>query len=326
MGNQNSSEKAEKHHGSKEHKSDSQPHSPAHSSPLYREKSKDAYHHDQYQREEATPSTRREPRRRESIHTLSGKSSAAPPEVSANLATAAVATPTQSANSHARASTHSRTRSTTATTPRLFPQDSTTSATASFASDKQDMGQEQSRQSARPTSRDRKHQHLDKPVVPEVKTSPVSRPVDVPVAAQSFEPSPLDPHAPPAEAYHLPPSNYSRPPRLPLPIEEESHTPGSPIILAADLTSPADGNDLGEDHIPRRSSVISSTVDDEEDPEDFDAIYANRQPPGRTVPTPVEWRYEAERVYVTGSFADFWRKKFRMYKKYVSLMSGPNPW
>jgi hypothetical protein len=118
----------------------------------------------------------------------------------------------------------------------------------------------------------------------------------------------------PADAsqdYLVPSSHFSRPPRLPLPIEEEVHTPGSPIVSPTDL--PAESLDHGdvEGALPRRTSMLSSTTADDDDlGEEFKV-----PTPGRpTVPTLIEWEGAGERVYVTGTFAG-WNKKYKLHKK-----------
>lgn len=107
-------------------------------------------------------------------------------------------------------------------------------------------------------------------------------------------------------SYHL-----SRPPRLPLPIAEEVHTPGSPILAPTDAGAPLE-EDVealeGENTLPRRSSALSSTTVDEEDAEELKIDKT-----GLTVPTTFEWREGGERIYVTGSIFD-WNTKRRLYK------------
>jgi hypothetical protein len=142
-----------------------------------------------------------------------------------------------------------------------------------------------------------------------------SKPVDVPVSAISTESTtlrshsqPIDPSGPAATqdmSYHL-----TRPPRLPLPIEEEVHTPGSPIIAPADagIDTPAlDIYQLDNDTLPRRSSALSNTTIDEEDAEELRVDKT-----GATVPTPFEWRRDGEKVYVTGTIFQ-WNKKHRLH-------------
>jgi hypothetical protein len=106
-------------------------------------------------------------------------------------------------------------------------------------------------------------------------------------------------------SYHL-----TRPPRLPLPIEEEVHTPGSPIIAPADvdIDAPAlDIDQLDSDALPRRASALSNTTIDEEDAEELRVDKTKA-----TVPTPFEWHQNGEKVYVTGTIFQ-WNKKHRLH-------------
>jgi hypothetical protein len=149
------------------------------------------------------------------------------------------------------------------------------------------------------------------------KSSPLPKPIDIAapndkhaadhVPFEADAPSPTAAKPPSlTESYQLPSAQYSRPPRLPLPIEEELHTPGSPILSPADVAAvePLDG-------LPRRSSVLSSTTDADDDLGDLDTVAGGLHPP---VPTLIEWREGGEKVYVTGTFAG-WDRKFRLHKK-----------
>ena len=262
-------------------------------------------HTDGSQRTHDIPA-RREPRRRESINTLSSaKATAAPPSASLESATAqpisASGSPQQTRNTSSPS--HTRTRSSTVATPRLQPTDAQYIDKA--------MGNESSRlQQVPPRSRAR---DTPPPTQSEPKASPASRPVDVPGGTQSFLPSPLDPSAPPSEAYQLPPASYSRPPRLPLAIEEEIHTPGSPII--SPLDAGGDNNDV-DNIVTRRASVISSTVDDEDEPDEYQGHMPATGVDVPKIPTIVEWRDAAptDKVYVTGTFTD-WQRKYRLHHK-----------
>ena len=145
-----------------------------------------------------------------------------------------------------------------------------------------------------------------------------SKPVDVPIPSSNHNESnslrshsmsmSLEPSGPPLTqdmAYHL-----TRPPRLPLPIEEEVHTPGSPIIAPADadIDAPAlDIEALDNDTLPRRSSALSNTTLDEEDAEELRVDKTKA-----TVPTPLEWREGGDKVYVTGTIFS-WNKKQRLH-------------
>jgi len=105
-------------------------------------------------------------------------------------------------------------------------------------------------------------------------------------------------------------SYLTRPPRLPLPIEEEVHTPGSPIIAPADIGQPLEEVD-GLDSVgglPRPSSTLSttSTVEDE----DTEELRVDKTRP--TVPTRLEWLRGGDKVYVTGTIFE-WDKKCRLH-------------
>lgn len=146
-----------------------------------------------------------------------------------------------------------------------------------------------------------------------------SKPVNVPLPPSNNDPSslrshphshshsqPLEPSGPPATqdmSYHL-----TRPPRLPLPIEEEVHTPGSPIIAPADIDAPVlDIEALDNDALPRRSSALSNTTIDDEDAEELRVDKTKA-----TVPTVFEWKKGGDKVYVTGTIFQ-WNKKHRLH-------------
>jgi hypothetical protein len=141
-----------------------------------------------------------------------------------------------------------------------------------------------------------------------------SKPVDVPVPAPNPDSSSLrsysqsvEPSGPVAQdmSYHL-----TRPPRLPLPIEEEVHTPGSPIIAPQDTDiPPLDSESLEQDTLPRRASALSNTTIDEEDAEELRVDKTKA-----TVPTTLEWLEGkgGEKVYVTGTIFQ-WNKKHRLH-------------
>lgn len=164
-------------------------------------------------------------------------------------------------------------------------------------------------------------------------SSPQSHPVDVPAPAREeprAEPqddliSAIDPAD--ASQDYIPASHFNRPPRLPLPIEEEVHTPGSPIISPQDLSSPIDHGEV-EGALPKRSSMLSTTTADDDDL--GDEFKPNTGRP--TVPTLIEWEGPGERVYVTGTFAG-WNRKYRLHRNgpskkkdalsaYVSITPG----
>ena len=156
---------------------------------------------------------------------------------------------------------------------------------------------------AQPLKEEPKREQRDQP----------SKPVDVPAPAVNVESSSLrsysnsiEPSGPPATqdmSYHL-----TRPPRLPLPIEEEVHTPGSPIIAPADIDVPVlDVEALDNEPLPRRTSALSNTTIDEEDAEELRVDKTKA-----TVPTTFEWLHGGDKVYVTGTIFQ-WNKKHRLH-------------
>ena len=200
-------------------------------------------------------------------------------------------------------------RGTTAThrprNPQSIPAAHLTPASPSPNSNSPSLYSTQPQMGARPSKEEPKADVRDQP----------SKPVDVPVSAVNADSSslrshsqPIDPSGPPATqdmSYHL-----TRPPRLPLPIEEEVHTPGSPIIAPTDLdidTPALDVDQLDSDTLPRRSSALSNTTIDEEDAEELRVDKT-----GATVPTTFEWHQKGDKVYVTGTIFQ-WNKKHRLH-------------
>ncbi|KAI9847808.1 MAG: hypothetical protein M1837_001701 [Sclerophora amabilis] len=242
-------------------------------------------------------SSRREPRRRDSIQALSsGKATAAPPSESL-----------ESATGHSSSTTHRAPPSTSRPRSRTIEPSQLVSSTTDA-----NMGNESSRPSTEEAPS--QTQPLEESNL-EIKPFSPSRPVDVPVSAEGAskqESLPVHPAAPPQDLYYIPPSQAQRPPRLPLPIEEELHTPGSPIISPADVSSALEEPSV-EEIIPRKTSGLSTTtVDDDDLGEDLQP-YNVEGTPRMTVPTLVEWKQKGEKVYVTGTFAN-WNRKFRLHR------------
>ncbi|KXJ92741.1 hypothetical protein Micbo1qcDRAFT_133101 [Microdochium bolleyi] len=99
-------------------------------------------------------------------------------------------------------------------------------------------------------------------------------------------------------------SYIPRPPRLPLPIEEEIHTPGSPIIAPEDVGDDIDTAPLDKDvTLPRRASGLSNATDED----DSEELRVDKTRP--TVPTRVEWLGGGQKVYVTGTPFQWSRKQ-----------------
>lgn len=143
-----------------------------------------------------------------------------------------------------------------------------------------------------------------------------STPVRVPRGAdpgrQRGPDSQFEPSGPPPDPSYIPHSNLNFPPRLPLPIEEEIHTPGSPILTPAGFSSVLHEDDV-EGPLPRQASGVSSTTIDEDDIGDELQPFA-LDDSRRTVPTVVTWNQGGDKVYVTGTFTS-WSRKFRMNRE-----------
>lgn len=241
------------------------------------------------------------PRRRESIATLSTNKATARPSVTLESATASTShSSTLSAEESAR-SIH-------------FPP--TPHYRAGSTASQDIMGNQESKQAH------------DKKGAPYRPSSTKPKAINVPGVDKQQQPaaeipSPQRPHLQQREepmgfddSYLSNASTFSRPPRLPLPIEEELHTPGSPIISPADVSGPVGPIEPLEElpGLPRRSSVLSSTtLDDDDLGDDLGSLEGGPHVP---VPTLLEWRESGDKVYVTGTFAG-WDRKFRLHKKYV---------
>ncbi|KAK5630689.1 hypothetical protein RRF57_006404 [Xylaria bambusicola] len=102
-------------------------------------------------------------------------------------------------------------------------------------------------------------------------------------------------------AYPMP-----RPPRLPLPIEEEIHTPGSPIASPEDIDN-HDVDDIAplddQAGIPRRASGLSNVTDED----DAEELRVDKSRP--TLPTRITWLRGGQKVYVTGTPFQWSRKQ-----------------
>ncbi|KAK4179065.1 hypothetical protein QBC36DRAFT_323319 [Triangularia setosa] len=145
-----------------------------------------------------------------------------------------------------------------------------------------------------------------------------AKPVAVPYSHNSPS-SPRSPRSPRSEDIYesvvMPHSSLqdmsymTRPPRLPLPIEEEVHTPGSPIISPADIGQPLeDVEELDSQGLVRPpSNVSNASVLEDDDPE---GLLVDKNRP--TVPTRLEWRRGGDKVYVTGTIFQ-WNRKTRLH-------------
>ncbi|KAJ9608943.1 galactose metabolism- protein [Cladophialophora chaetospira] len=129
-------------------------------------------------------------------------------------------------------------------------------------------------------------------------------------------------HSQPYEDRRYAPVAQLRPPRLPLPIADVS-VPESPTLMPVDKASDADVPLFDTDgplaiagpHIRRRSSMLSTHTQSEDENEVGEELqpYAVN-PTTQTTPTVIEWNHGGNKVYVTGTFAN-WEKKYRLHPR-----------
>ena len=122
----------------------------------------------------------------------------------------------------------------------------------------------------------------------------------------------FEPSGPPRDPEFVPRSNFGLPPRLPLPIGEELHTPGSPILDAQGSSA------LHEDEVdgllPRPTSNVSNNTLEEDELGNELRQYPPYEGGRTTVPTTIHWKNGGDKVYVTGTFTG-WSRKYRMSKE-----------
>ncbi|KAF2171105.1 carbohydrate-binding module family 48 protein [Zasmidium cellare ATCC 36951] len=244
------------------------------------------------------------------------------PTSAALVAAASTSTSTTTAQGISASPKHSRARSVTTTAPELAPHDVSSSHKSDTAPT---MGNNESKPQPRPPSRSNTlptHAGPPRkapPTTQELKetASPATQPVEVPPLSSDGQEDDFIPGFS-ESPYGLPPANYSRPPRLPLPIEEEVHTPGSPIITPQDVegaVTQLDSSEIEGGDIPRKNSVLSSTYGDDDDIGDNEAFAAESSQWGEIrVPTEMEWNGHGDKVFVTGTFCN-WEKKIKLHKK-----------
>lgn len=156
-----------------------------------------------------------------------------------------------------------------------------------------------------------------------IATPQPSGPMNVPTAAKSKQEEYIKSQFEDTQdGYHdrrYTPVAQLRPPRLPLPIADVS-IPESPTLMPVDkgnadvpIFETDDPLSANEAHLRRRSSMVSNTTQDEEDVAEELQPYAVAAI-GHTVPTVIEWKQPGNRVYVTGTFAN-WERKHRLHRR-----------
>jgi len=138
----------------------------------------------------------------------------------------------------------------------------------------------------------------------ETSTVRASAPQDIPSATPHDIPSP--------DPYYLPTAQYTRAPRLPIPVEEEEQDPGSPIPVPADA---GQGAEYAEDAAAETKSITAlSHVSDADDVSADDVFGLGMMHGLPRVPTLIEWKEGGDTVYVTGSWSN-WEVKLKLFWK-----------
>lgn len=156
-----------------------------------------------------------------------------------------------------------------------------------------------------------------KPSEPIPVASP-SVPMDVPTASRS-KPSEYIEEDDYNRTYA--PVSVLRPPRLPLPIADvdmpDSPTLPPQYISNADVAVfESEESPITAGHgVKRQSSMLSNDTQDDDEIGDELQPYA-AQVTSQMVPTVISWTGTGEKVYVTGTFAN-WERKFRLHRRYV---------
>ena len=268
----------------------------------------------------ARSGSRREPRRRDSFQALGGsnKATAAHPSESITSAGGSLSSRSQPLKTHLQEHLHN-----------------STSPEQSYRSNNDRMGGSNSRELSRETTKEESKE--SRPEVqekaeerPRASTPEPSEPMKVPSAgsergreaASETEDPPMEySTGHPPNSYYMPAAQIRGPPRLPLPIEEELHTPGSPVITPADVQESSGGPleysdvDEGLEGLVRNHSQASgTTIDDDDVGDELSGFAGDPGAQQAKVPTHIEWRQGGERVYVTGTFAA-WERKYRLHRE-----------
>lgn len=156
-----------------------------------------------------------------------------------------------------------------------------------------------------------------KPTQPIPVQSP-SEPMDVPSASRSKTSDYME-----DDDYNrtYAPVSQLRPPRLPLPIADVD-MPDSPTLPPQQISNSdvavfdADNSPIVGGHgVHRHNSMLSNDTQDDDEIGDELQPYAAAVT-SQLVPTKIEWKGQGEKVYVTGTFAN-WERKFRLHRRYV---------
>ncbi|EXJ85402.1 hypothetical protein A1O1_05766 [Capronia coronata CBS 617.96] len=157
---------------------------------------------------------------------------------------------------------------------------------------------------------------------PPVPVPKASGPVDVPMSRSkqdSAEESVEEPNNTYQDRRYTPIAQL-RPPRLPLPIADVP-IPESPALLPVDrgnadvpIFETDEPLSAIEPQTTRKSSMLSTTTQSEEEVGEELQPFAVDTATAQTVPTVIEWNHGGNKVYVTGTFAN-WEKKYRLHPR-----------
>lgn len=140
----------------------------------------------------------------------------------------------------------------------------------------------------------------------EASTVRPSAPQDIPSATPQDILSAKSQDIPSPDPYYLPSAQYTRAPRLPIPVGEEDQDPGSPI------PTPADAGEYDEDVNAETKSIAALSHASDADDASADDVFGLGMMHGLPrVPTLIEWKEGGETVYVTGSFSN-WERKYKL--------------
>ncbi|KAL9112698.1 MAG: hypothetical protein Q9227_003001 [Pyrenula ochraceoflavens] len=144
-----------------------------------------------------------------------------------------------------------------------------------------------------------------------------SNPMNVPVGTMSraTEPDSKQPGTPTYSNRYAPVTQIPRPPRLPLPIANNEHIPGSPLLEPV-ATADEDVSVFEEEDtvLPRKSSMLSSTTADDIEVGDELQPFGVDTGLKQLVPVELTWRSTGDTVYVVGTFTG-WAHKYPLQPK-----------
>jgi hypothetical protein len=121
---------------------------------------------------------------------------------------------------------------------------------------------------------------------------------------------------------HYTPVSQLRPPRLPLPIADaqvepipESPTLGPVQTGNEDVSNLYDDDPMSPtaETLRRKDSMLSATTQDDDEVGELQP-YAVDTTGAKLVAVPIVWRQDGEKVFVTGTFAN-WQRKFKLHKR-----------